>query len=258
MVEYRPFTRKPVTPADIIDAAKTLPLGQVCTYSWFDRDWCAPDKYLQWAQAELLQASETGYNSAIIYAKLVCARIIDGLIHTYYQMKTVRRLYPEKIERLKELGIVVPDVIRKWVFEPRNNLEHSYKLACKEDAERAVQLAQLFVGAMRQEIERPPIVTVGWNVMGWELHRVQSDVTVHFDGFSENPMLFIDVLDDPILVKVVHPRDGEVQYAPLRDFGENECLTLGKMLREHWSLPNRSQSSLRRYLISDLKKRGYL
>jgi hypothetical protein len=258
MVECGPFTRKSVQPAEIIDGVKTLPIGQVRTYSWFDSDWCAPDKYLQWAQTELLGANDIGYNSAIIYAKLVCARIIDGLIHTYYQMKMVRRPYPAKIERLESFGIVVPAVIRKWIFEPRNNLEHDYKLAWKEDAETAVQLAQLFLGAMRQETERPPIVSVGWNVMGSEGYSVESGPTVRFNGFAENPMLFIDVLDDPILVKVVHPSDGEIQYARLKDFDDDECLQLGKILREHWSLPNRSESSLWTYLISHLKERGYL
>jgi hypothetical protein len=258
MVESGHFAHKLAEPVDIIDAVNTMPIGQVCTYSWFDRDWCTPDKYLEWAKAELLRANEIGYNSAVTYAKRACARIIDGLIRTYHQQQIVNSPYPKKTARLSELGIVVPDVIREWIFDPRNEIEHDYKLPCREDAKTAVEIAQLFVGAMRQETERPPIVTVGWNVMGSEGYSVESGPTVRFNGFAENPMLFIDVFDDPILVKVVHPRDGEVQYARLNDFDDDQCLTLGKILREHWALPTRSESSLSRYLISDLKKQGYL
>jgi len=249
-----------VKPADIIDATNTLPLGEVHTYSWFDAGWCTSDKYLEWAKAGLLQGDEIGYDSAIAYAKRACARIIDGLIRTYHQqdMVKVNKSYPKKTERLIKLGIKVPDIIRGWIFDPRNELEHDYKLACKDDAKKAVELAQLFVGAMQQETEQPPIVTIGWNVQGGEGYCVKSGVTLRFDGFAEKPMLFIDVLDDPILVKVIHPRDAEIQYASLEDFQDNECLALGMKLREHWSLPSRWESSLPRYLISDLKERGYL
>lgn len=260
MKKYKPFTCRLVEPADIIDAANTLPLGEVHTYSWFDAGWCTPDKYLEWAKVELLRADEIGYNSAITYAKRACARIIDGLICTYHQQEMVKvnRSYPKKTERLTELGIEVPEIIRTWIFDPRNELEHDYKLACEEDAKTAVELAQLFVGAMRQETEHPPIVTVGWNVLGGEGYSAKSGVILRFDGFAETPMLFIDVFDDPILVKVIHPRDEEIQYAPLRDFQDNECLILGRKLREHWSLRDRSESSLPTHLILDLKERRYL
>jgi hypothetical protein len=104
-------------------------------------------------------------------------------------------------------------------------------------ARQAIEIAELFLRATDAESERPSIVAVNWNVLSgasWDGHRHH----VKFDGFSDEPMLLIDVFDDPCSVKVVDPLHDEIRWAPLASFDKKEAIQLAKLLRANYSRTN--------------------
>ncbi|MCD4843133.1 MAG: hypothetical protein K8R25_01470, partial [Methanosarcinales archaeon] len=68
------------------------------------------------------------------------------LLHYAFGFRNVRENgdFPTKLERLNELNIVAPRILRK-INKIRNLLEHQYKLPDKEEIEDAVDIGILFI-----------------------------------------------------------------------------------------------------------------
>lgn len=141
--------------------------------------------------------------------------------------------YPEKIERLNDIGISIPEIIHELIIKPRNDVEHYYAQPDQQSANRSVDLAELLLKALDEELMRESIISLDWNIQF--SHYASEDVTeTTFKGFGDNPMLFIDIFQPPEEVKIVDPKDNEVRSAYLNRFNKEQSLELAKLLRKHY------------------------
>lgn len=234
-MQARSFVRKEVEPADILTAARTIPANNVRTCNWFEHEWVPPEEYLQWARRGLQQPQdEYSLDSAVCYAKRVVCRIIDALILGNHLRYFLSKNYPAKIQGLCEVGISIPPIIHELIIDPRNQLEHDYKRPEFKKAEHAVQIAKLFLYATEKELKRKPIIALKWNI-SYRCSSSAKGEVIEFHGFSNEPMLFVDVFTEPVEIKVVHPKDSEVSVARLESFTQEQSIELAKKLREHYT-----------------------
>jgi hypothetical protein len=187
------------------------------------------------------------------YAKRAAACRIDLLLN--HLRPFARSAFPAKITALRQVGLRIPDVVRELVIDPRNTLEHDYKIPLQEVARHAVGVAELFVRATDAERQRSSIVAVAWNVLGsqiWtsELH------SMRFRGFSNLPMLFIDVFDEPHAAKIIDPSNSEIRSVPLSAFSNDESLELARLLRSNCEQSLWSQSGGDRTFFEEMKRQG--
>ncbi|MBN1505662.1 MAG: hypothetical protein JW955_02385, partial [Sedimentisphaerales bacterium] len=168
--------------------------------------------------------------------------------------------YPQKIEGLGLINISIPPIVHELIIDPRNQIEHDYLKPEVGKVKHAVQVAELFLGAMREELQRVPIVALAWNVQVAHSIKLREGgaekVSVH--GFMLDPMLFVDVFNEPAQVKVVHPKDQEICYAHLEDFTQKECVQLANKLREHYACSNRSSGSTSVFFYEEVKRQAGL
>jgi hypothetical protein len=261
-VEQIQFRRREVKAVDILSAARTLPTTHVTTCTFVKHRWLPAEQFLMWAQRGLNDNDSYGFSNAVIYAKRTASRMIDGLIVSNHLVPFQKRrgTYPEKIKALREIGICMPDIVHRLIIDPRNQLEHHYTDTDQQEARHAVELAELLLNATRIELERYPIIALGWNILfsaqcrakkggGYEEH-------VSFNGFGDGPMLFMDVFDEPNEVKIVHPGDGEVCFVPLSHFTQQESLDLARKLRENYQQANRGSSGYGETFLREIKRQA--
>jgi hypothetical protein len=203
----------PITPDDLLDAARTIPLGNVATCDWLSH-WIPATVLLQWAERGLDEGEAYGLSNAVTYAKRAVACRIDVLVHYNHLLSCARSVFPDKIIALRQVGLSIPDVVRELVIDPRNALEHHYEIPSQAVARRAVGIADLVVRATDAECQRSSIVAVAWNVLG-SLTLTSEREFVHFRAFSDRPMLFIDVFDEPYAAKIIDPKNSEIRSANL-------------------------------------------
>lgn len=217
---------------DLIDAARTIPMGRISTCPWLD-GWLPATQFLEWALRGLEEGDEYGLSNAITYSKRAVANRIDILVRYNHLVPFAHAGYNRKITALQQIGVRVPSVVHDRVFDPRNELEHDYQEPELKAARHASEIAELFLGATEPEYQRSSIVGVNWNVLGMYAIGPFGE-RVAFSGFSETPMLFIDVFAEPHAAKIVDPQQGEIRYAPLDSFTEDEAITLARLLRENY------------------------
>jgi len=183
-----------------------------------------------------------GFDLATCYAKRAVCQRIDAFTLNSHLRRYLRKKYPQKIDALREIGISIPDIVRRWVIQPRNDLEHQYDSATIEDAQTAIEIADLLLRATAEEAKQGSIIAIAWSVLGLTSMSA-GKLTVQFDGFGPDPMLFVDILEKPEAVKIVIPRDSEVILTPLADFPDSEARELARFLRQHWSVSGRGDTS---------------
>ena len=230
------FTLSEIPPVDLLDAARTIRIGHVDCCDWAPR-WAPAQTFLEWAHRGLEDGGGYGLSNAIGYAKQTVACRIDGILRSYRVRALERANYPAKIDVLNELGVSIPQIIKELVIDPRNEVEHKYQMPTRQAARQAIEIAELLLRATEAESTRPSIVAVNWNVLGglsWNGR--QHHVT--FDGFSNEPMLLIDVFDSPNSVKIVDPLRDEIRWASLASFDKKEALQLARLLRANYACPN--------------------
>lgn len=103
-----------------------------------------PAQYLEFADRDLLQANDHGYVNALSNSK----RAIDCQITNLLIGLGLSKLgnIHNKIERIKDIGILAPRILKK-LNKIRNLLEHEFHSPSAEEAEDAVDIATLFLGA---------------------------------------------------------------------------------------------------------------
>lgn len=221
-----------ITADDFLDAARTIPLGEVSTCDWLT-EWLSAATFLEWAKRGLRERDPYGLSNAICYAKRSACCRLDLLLRYNHLTPFMRANYPDKINALERVGIDVRRVVHELVIDPRNELEHHYRAADEAVASHAVDIADLFLRATDAERQRSSIVAVNWNVVTRGLVRGKERVDLR--EFSERPMLFMDVFEEPPKAKVVDPGDGHVRFAELQSFSRDQAVTLAKLLRSSYS-----------------------
>jgi hypothetical protein len=138
------------------------------------------------------------------------------------------------------------------VIEPRNQLEHFYQFPRRDGAGHAVEIAGLFISATDAEARQSSIVAVGWNALGGSFINNLSE-RVEFRGFSDHPMLFLDVFENPAVAKIVDPKSHEIRWAALSSFTREEALELAKLLRR---VGEGSSAQMSEFFFREIKRQG--
>lgn len=254
------WTRRAVQPNDILDAAATIQVKADRYEVALIADWTVSNCYLAWAKEALNQNSDFGRDAAVCYAKRAACRQIDSFMVCNHLWHLDPKLnYPEKMEVLTEAGIEVPSVVHELVIDPRNQLEHSYRLPAKTEAKRAVQLCELFLKATAEEAKHDAIISIGWSLTvrheicvapGKEYDRINFAISP-----SSSPMLLIDVADiHQHTVMILRPKDGEIISCPLREFDRSTATKLAMMLRKHYEFQNSGNFSYQKFKREYLRK----
>jgi hypothetical protein len=234
MIRSEVLKKTEVNAADILDAAKTIPTNDAHTCDWIDDQWLSPERYLEWAKISFKGGDDQRLVSTVAHSKRAVCRVIDTLVLTYHMEYAKKCNYPMKINGLMSIGINVDSIVQELIIDPRNELEHEYKVPEPKQANRAVQVAGLFVAAMKAELERKPIIAFNWNVQFMH-SSTKTEEVIEFKGLHANPMFLIDVFGEHTEIKIVDPQAAEVRYARLNDFSKDDCLMLGTYLRSHYT-----------------------
>jgi hypothetical protein len=243
-----------IAPDDLLDAAKTIPLGDISRCDWLV-SWVPATTLLEWAQRGIAEKDAYGLSNAVTYAKRSATSRIDLLLQYNHLVPFSRSKYPTRIDALRRIGVSMPDVVHELVIDPRNTVEHRYQVPSEGVARHAVGVAELFIHATHEEYQKSSIVAVSWNAMGSHLFKSGQEY-VSFREFADRPMLFIDVIDEPRAAKIVDPRNGEIRSAPLRLFSEDESLALAQILRSNYSQANLSGRGISLMYLREMKRQG--
>ena len=247
-----------ITAEDLLDAARTVPLGDIATCDWLSH-WVPAKVFLDWARRGLTEADGYGLSNAVSYAKRAVACRIDALLQYNHLAPFSRAGFPKKIAALRKVGVTIPEVVHELVIDlvmdPRNAVEHNYQLPHLEAASHAVGVAELFVGATDSEHQRASIVAVAWNVLGSQLLTPERE-SIQFREFRDRPMLFIDVFDEPHAAKIVDPKNSEIRSADLLSFSEEQSVKLSQLLRSNYAHGSLSSRGAGRTFFQEMKRRG--
>jgi hypothetical protein len=229
------WNRVIVEPADILDGLKSIASKNVWTHTRTPEGWLAPETLFEWATIGMNNNNELGWDVAVSYAKRAVCRRIDGFLANNWLAHFENKKYPEKIKILSEIGIPIPGIVHRFVIGSRNEIEHDYKAATKDEAENAIDVAQLMLLATANESPRVPVVLAGGDFeseMGikaseprFENHKINS--------LGTEPMVFVDFLENPIQVKLIYPGDQEIRYSNLLKFKMDEVISFGKTMRTY-------------------------
>ena len=66
--------------------------------------------------------------STVAYAKRAVCCVIDTLILIHHLEYAKKCNYPVKIDGLTSIGIDVDNIIQELIIDPRNEMEHKYKV----------------------------------------------------------------------------------------------------------------------------------
>ncbi|MFL5243320.1 MAG: hypothetical protein ACJ8FY_14540 [Gemmataceae bacterium] len=250
------WKRSEVPPADILSAAKTIPLRDAHMSHFLDEKWLPAEKYLEWARRGLQIKDDMGLDIAVCFAKRSVCRRVDSLILKNHLRSCLHKKYPEKIKALCDIGIPIPDIVQSWIIGPRNQLEHKYETVRNNNGQGAIEIADLFIRATDEEEKRGCIFAVGWNVLGGMQFGSDTEMVVQFREFHSNPMLFLDIFEEPEKAKIVIPLEGEIILAPMSEFSILEEIELANLLRQHYSLPGRSERKIPVHFYLEIKRQG--
>jgi hypothetical protein len=212
----------------------------------------SPEQYVEWAEMSFKAKDDRRLVSTIAHAKRAACCVIDTLVLIHHLEYARKCSYPVKIDGLVSIGIGVDSIVQELILDPGNELEHKYKVPEPEQAKHAIQVAGLFVAAMRAELERKPIIAFNWNVQ-FVHSKTKTEEVIEFKGFHANPMFLIDVFGEHTEIKIIDPQAEEVCYTRLKDLSRDDCLTLGTYLRSHYTHSNRGETDMPKTIYEALK-----
>ncbi|MDI3643184.1 hypothetical protein QK371_08765 [Pseudomonas aeruginosa] len=106
----------------------------------------SPIDFLSQAEIDFEENTKTSLANCLTNAKRAVVSQIDQiLISVGY--KSFRFNVPQKLEKLKRLGVLSPSALRK-IVQARNLLEHEYEVFTKDEIEGYLDTASLFVLGM--------------------------------------------------------------------------------------------------------------
>ena len=110
------------------------------------------EDFLKFAEEDIKANEDKDIINSLGNVKRAIENRVD-LLHYAFGFRNSRENgdFPTKLERLNELGIVAPRILRK-INKIRNLLEHQYRLPDKEEVEDAIDIGILFVEYTNQFI----------------------------------------------------------------------------------------------------------
>lgn len=228
------WSRTDISAQDILDGLDSLTLSHHSIIAAdLTSDWTTGQTYLAWAEANLQQGIDHGWDAALIYSKRAVCRHIDAMIVNNHLGCFIGRTYPEKLKALERLGLNAPDILHDLIIDPRNHIEHRYKSASQQEARHAVQLAKLFLPPEYPFGGESAFVSYAWSAN----HRVDLGPDVDKFEFTfkphHSPQLFVDTCDpDEHVAMILRPATQEMFRCLLKDFSIDQALALAKKLSE--------------------------
>jgi hypothetical protein len=230
------WTREKVSPSEILDAARTIPVSNNRVTMDLTSRWVPARQYLEWARSALGRGGEDGWDSASSLAKRSVCRQIDGILAHNHLGCFHGHNYEKKSEYLAELKVPALALLRDFVIDPRNDIEHAYRLATGDQARRAMEVAEVFIAATSEEAGTPAIMALGWNVNVSEFMSSTSGKEQHVIKFvltkNHSPMLLISGYPDAPEATIIHPKEEALRMCPLKEFKSHETIKLNTRLRE--------------------------
>lgn len=102
-----------------------------------------PIEFLSQAESDFSHGGKLSNINSLTNSKRAVVAQMDQLLVSL-GFNSFRWNVPKKTEKLRELGVLAPSVLRK-IIDSRNLLEHEYKCPSKEEAESFLDIAALFV-----------------------------------------------------------------------------------------------------------------
>jgi hypothetical protein len=230
------WTREQATPDDVLDAAKTIPITNNRILMNLTCRWVEATRYLTWAGAALQRGGEDGWDSAAGWAKRAVCRQMDCILANNHLGNFLGKNYKDKAGYLTQLKVPGLAALRELVIDPRNEIEHAYELATEEQARRAYDVAELFLGATQQESDTLAVVALGWSVDFAEARSTAPGKEGHWIDLrlskGNGPMLLILGYPDNPETVIVLPGEETLRSCPLRAFSSDQAIALNGKLRK--------------------------
>ncbi len=230
------WKRSLVQPTDIIDGVKSIEGKTVWAHSRTPEDWLPAETFYEWARVGLSNDHAFGWDIAVSLAKRAVCRRIDGFLWNNWLEHLVDRKYPEKIRILCDIGIAIPGIVHRLVIGSRNEIEHGYRSASGDEARDALDVAHLMLSSTALEASREPVAQAGGSIqVGWgKCSAKESPVEFYsINGLGAAPIVFVDFMEIPTLVKLVYPMDHEIRYAELSRFQREDSISFAKSMRTY-------------------------
>ncbi len=224
-----------VSPSDILGGIKTFAKGPGFYCSSLDEKWTLPEDYIAWAKQGLKQGGDKGLSDAVTYAKRSVCRTIDSLLRRHFMTVFLGRQYPDRIDALVKVGLTVPEIIHDLVIDPRNQIEHDYRIPTLKEAKHAVELAELLLRSLEHDIGVYPPVLVWPELQSLQSYSPAQGHYFEITGFGSHPILFVDLFQDEQSVKIIDIESNEIQSASLSRFQSADSIELAKLLRTQYS-----------------------
>jgi hypothetical protein len=122
-------------------------------------------------------------------------------------------------------------------------------------ARHALDIASIFLGSTAVEDSRESVVALNRNILFSHSMGVGGS-KVTFNGWTAHPMLFVDVFDEPHTAKIVDGQNGEVRYAELSAFTQQQAEQLAQILRSNFAMPSRNSSGASRCFFTEIKRQA--
>jgi len=107
------------------------------------------EEFLKFAKSDLKEGKRKSWVNALSNVKRAIDCRIDSILWVlglYKKSKKEKWRFPYKVDFVKSLGIVSPNILKK-VNKIRNRLEHEYEYPTKKEVEDAIDIAELFLAS---------------------------------------------------------------------------------------------------------------
>ena len=106
-----------------------------------------PLDFLKFAKEDFKEKNTRNLVNALSNVKRAINCQIDQILFIFGFSKK-RWKFPEKIEFIKDIGIISPEIIKK-INKKRNLIEHEYDISSEEDVSDAIGIAELFIESVK-------------------------------------------------------------------------------------------------------------
>jgi len=169
-----------------------------------------PQEFLYFAREDFSQNSKRSLVNGLSNAKRAIDCQLDSILYVigyYEKSKKEQWHFPQKIQFLRDFGIVSPNILKR-VNRTRNLLEHEYICPSKSSVENAIDVAELFLIATEKMTDRK-VYDFSFDLsMNKKLAKKVNNMVYSqllFEYNKKNHCLYIE-LDKKVIINKNHPR----------------------------------------------------